>query len=372
MADPTISWVTMALLTPPLALKSEQLYRNLPQVNQELAAGSLPSLSIIVPARNEAANLRRLLPSLKSIVYPGQWEVIVVNDNSTDETSWVAKEYGVRVICLDDLPAGWLGKPHACHQGALASSGDWLLFTDADTIHEPCGPARAVTYALQHRLDGLSLFLDQITSGVLDRLGLQVAFAGLFSGLLTANPSYGSYDPIDGREKLFNGQYVLIRREVYEMSGGFTTVANESLEDLALGRQLRADGYQVSLARGERLASVQMYDDKTDLWQGLTRLGAGSFRWLGFSSILTALFIAGVMAPILALISSFSRQRNRKWALASWITVALGFIPWARRFGSTWLALLAPFGALLVQLSAIWGLAHRLAGRGIPWKGRSV
>ncbi len=378
MADFMINWVTMALLTPPLALRSEQLYRNLPQLNQEVAAGPLPSLSIIVPARNEAVNLRRLLPSLNLIAYPGPWEVIVVDDNSTDETPWVAKEFGVRVVCLDDLPAGWLGKPHASHQGALAASGDWLLFTDADTIHEPCGPAQAVSYALHHRLDGLSLFLNQVTSGVLDRLGLLVAFAGLFSGLLSTSLSHGSYDlpedgtPVDGRGRLYNGQYILIRREVYEASGGFSAVADESLEDLALGQQLRAKGYRVSLARGERLANVQMYADKSGLWQGLTRLGIGSFRWLGLSSILTALFITGVMAPILAMLSSLRKRRNRKWALVSWIVVAFGFVPWARRFGSTWLAILAPFGALLVQLSALWGLASRLAGRGISWKGRSV
>ncbi|MCB9419139.1 MAG: glycosyltransferase family 2 protein [Ardenticatenaceae bacterium] len=143
---------------------------------------NLPSVSIIVPARNEAANLPRLLPSLGRLEYPGPVEMIVVDDNSVDETAVMTQNAGVKLIQLDHLPEGWLGKPHACHHGAAEASGDWLLFTDADTEHTPDGLARAMQYALDHELDGLTFHLGHITNGWLDSVTLLAAFAGLFAG----------------------------------------------------------------------------------------------------------------------------------------------------------------------------------------------
>jgi chlorobactene glucosyltransferase len=349
----------MAILTGPLALYSDRRYRELPELPRQPVVHDLPELSIIVPARNEAINLQQLLPSLSAISYPGNWELIVVDDQSTDDTGCIARRLGAKVISLDDKPAGWTGKSYACHRGALAASGKWLLFTDADTVHHPCGPAQAVAYAECQGLDGLSIFFNQDSSGVLDRLALSVAFAGLFAGRRSGSPT-------------LNGQYILLRRDVYVRSGGFSAVGGESLEDLALGHHLRARNYRVQLFRSDTIASVKMYADTANLWQGLVRLGAGSLRWMGINSVITALFITGVMTPILAIISAFLLGRHRKMAITSWFVVALGFVPWARRFGSGWLALFAPFGGLMVQVAATWGLVRRLSGRGTYWKGRWI
>ena len=95
-------------------------------------------------------------------------EVIVVNDNSTDGTSFIARAYGAKVLCLKHLPDGWKGKPNACHRGAQAAQGQWLLFTDADTIPAPDSAAQAVNHVIQNRLDGLSLFLKQDCNGWID------------------------------------------------------------------------------------------------------------------------------------------------------------------------------------------------------------
>lgn len=349
----------MAFLAGPLALYSERRFRNLPILPQLDSPLALPALSIIVPARNESANLQQLLPLLTTTSYPGKLELIVVDDNSTDETACIANRYGARVIQLNDLPKGWSGKTYACHQGAMAASGEWLLFTDADTIHHPCGPAQAVAYSIVNGLDGLSIFLRQITSMGLDGLALMVAFAGLFAGLGADNA-------------IMNGQYILLRRDAYQSTGGFSSVAGESLEDLALGRLLLEKGYRVPLLRSDYAAQVQMYTDNSNLWQGLARFGAGSLRWLGARSLVTALFITGVMTPILALVTAFPLRQKRKWAVASWVMIALSFVPWARRFGSIRLAFLAPFGALFVQVASVYGLTRRLFGRGTIWKGRKV
>ena len=285
--------------------------------------------------------------------------MIVVNDNSTDETVNVARKLGAKVISLDGLPEGWSGKTYACHRGAEAATGDWLLFTDADTVHDPYGPACVVAYAESEGLDGLSLFIRQSTSGTVDSVALPVAFAGLFVGL-----SVG--------DAVLNGQYILLSRNTYTRSGGFATVAGEILEDIALGRYLAVSGYHVPLLRSDGVAFVRMYADGSALWQGLVRLGAGSLRWFGVRAILTAIFVTGVMAPILVLVTTVWQRRNRRWAVVSWVAVAASFVPWARRFGAVWAALLAPVGALLLQSAAVWGLISRLVGRDIPWKGRRL
>ncbi len=349
----------MAILAAPLAIVSESRYRSLPLIPNLESRDPLPSLSIIIPARNEAANLPGLLASLNAIVYPGPWEVIVVDDNSSDETACLAETFGARVVRLDHLPPGWLGKPHACHQGVQAASGEWLLFTDADTIHDPRGPASAVMLAEKGQLDGLSVFIRQIWSGSVDRLGLLAAFAGLF---LTLQPNEG----------VMNGQYILLRRAVYEASGGFRLVAREPIEDVALGRHLRTQGYRIPLFRSDDVATVRMYNDKKGMWHGLSRLGSGTLSWLGPAAIVTALFITGVMLPILALASALRRGRSRTLAILSWMAVAVGFVPWARRFGAIPLVPLVPFGALLIQAAGMWGLLGRLLGRRVRWKDRDI
>lgn len=348
----------MAGLTGPLALYSERRYQALPELPPSSTL-DLPSLSVVIPARNEADNLRKLLPSLALACYPGPLEMIVVDDNSVDATARIAGDLGARVISLTDMPEGWSGKTYACHRGAEAATGEWLLFTDADTLHYPGGLAQAVAYADCEGLDGLSLFLRPVTSGIADSLTLPVAFAGLFLG-------------VNASHSVLNGQYILLSRNVYTKSKGFAAVAGEAIEDLALGHHLRKSGFFVPLLRSEAVASVQMYSGAADLWQGLVRLGAGSLRWFGARAVLTTLFVTGAMAPVLALVATLWQHRKKRWAAISWAVVAAGFVPWARRFGAVWPALLAPVGALVVQVAAVWGLVRRLAGQGIPWKGRRV
>ena len=172
------------------SLWAERSYQAMPRLSHFAVRGPLPMLSIIVPARNEAHNLVHLLPSLQKLRYPGPMEVIVVDDNSTDGTSFVARAYGAKALCLNHLPDGWKGKPNACHRGARAAQGQWLLFTDADTIHQPDSAAQAVGHAIRNRLDGLSLFLRQDCSGWIDRLALTAAYAGLFLSLIHILPMW--------------------------------------------------------------------------------------------------------------------------------------------------------------------------------------
>lgn len=349
----------LALLSGPMAWFAERRYQALPALSPTPYQGLLPFLSVIIPARNESDNLKCLLPTLHCQQYNGRYEVIVVDDQSLDDTSAVAHQFNAIVIKGKPLPDGWLGKPYACHQGALAAQGEWLLFTDADTLHHPTGLARAVGHALENNLDGLSLFLEQETHGPADTLALMVAFTGMIASLPQENT-------------FLNGQHILLRRQVYFESGGFSAVAGEPLEDLALGHHLHAHNYRVPVMQGSNYASVRMYKDWRGLWQGLVRIGGGSLRWMGLRSLISVAFITVAVMPVFLLGMVIAGLLRVRWFFVGWLSAVLGFLSWGKRFGSYSWAFLAPLGALIVQVAATWGLVSRLIGRGFRWKGRIV
>jgi cellulose synthase/poly-beta-1,6-N-acetylglucosamine synthase-like glycosyltransferase len=353
-------WMTgFSFAVLPLMLRAEVMLRRMPELRPSYELHPLPPLSIIIPARNEEANLQRLLPSLAAQIYPGELEIIVVDDHSTDQTACVAARCGARLLCAPALLPGWGGKTNAAEYGASQAHGAYFLFTDADTCHEPLSAATAVAYAETKELDGLSIFLRQKSSGSLDKTVLMVAFAGLFAGMERSTP-------------LLNGQYLLLRRETYAASGGFAAVKGEMLEDLAYGRVLAESGFNVPLMRGEELAEVHMYRSLRDMWHGITRIGSGSLRNAGPTALIPALLITGLMMPIWALFFGRADARNnpRLWLL--WAGALGSFIPWGRRFGSPWQALFAPLAALFVQAASFYGLVARLLGHGLFWKGRKV
>jgi chlorobactene glucosyltransferase len=348
-------WLTAIIL----AWQAERNYCQLPVLQPVQNPAPLPTLSIIIPARNEARVLPRLLASLKDQQYPSKLEIIVVDDNSQDGTGEIAKSFGAKVIRLDELPPGWLGKPHACQRGAGMAAGDWFLFTDADTIHQPLSAASAVDFALRNNLNALSLFLKHITSGWYDAAVLGTAFTGLFAGWGTM-------------EDMFNGQFILVKRSLFESSGGFASVRQAAIEDVAFGRRLQSLGYEAPVLRGELLASVHMYRSLSQLWHGLTRLGSGALTRSIGSTIFMVIFIAQVTSPFIYFVLAMFGLLNWIYPLLAWLIVISMVSPWMRRIRSKWLAVFVPFGAMFIIFSAGWGVIQRLTGLGNYWKGRRV
>ena len=346
-------------ITIPLAWRAERAYQEMKELKVESNSIAMPNLSVIIPARNEAKALPALLNSFKGQHYPSSLEVIVVDDNSQDDTAKIAESLGAKVIRLTELSPGWLGKPHACQRGAESASGEWLLFTDADTIHQPEAVTSAVGHAIRNNLDGLSLFLGHITSGWTDAVVLGTAFTGLFAG-------WGSMT------NMFNGQFILVKKSVYSSSGGFASVRQAVVEDVAFGAHLQRLGYKTPVLRGESIASVHMYRNFSQLWHGLTRLGSGTLTRSPISTLLIVIFIAQLTLPLTYSLASLLGSLNWYLTFLAWVIVAMMVAPWMRRVRSVGMALFAPFGAFFIILAAVWGIFQRATGWGNIWKGRRV
>ncbi len=226
----------------------------------------IPDVSIIVPARNEEDSLGDCLNSLTA--QSGvTFEIIVVDDGSTDRTREVAQTFArVRVIFPAPLRANWTGKNNALVAGAKEAHAKWLLFTDADTMHLPGSLARALAEAKKESADLLSYSPAQVAVTFAERAVMSVIFAELAA----------QYPPRKVREQnsgitAANGQYILVRREAYDAVGGHAAVATEILEDVALAQLFRDAGKRVYFRYGGDAVRTRMYRTWEQLREGWTK-----------------------------------------------------------------------------------------------------
>lgn len=228
------------------------------------------------------------------------FEIIVVDDHSTDRTREIAGSFAkVRVIEARLLPEGWTGKNNAVATGAREARRQWLLFTDADTVHSPGSLARALAEAIQNKVDMLSYSPEQVTVGFWEMAVLPVVFAELARQYPPSKVS----DP-KSPEAAANGQYILIRRDTYDAIGGHAAVASEILEDVALARRVKASGYKLRFRYSESVRT-RMYRNFAQLREGWTknlallfpnpgRLAAKTLFWCGLSfALILVLAFAG-------------------------------------------------------------------------------
>ena len=324
-------------------------------------------MSVIVPARNEEACLGACLESLLS--QPGVTsEIILVDDASSDRTREIAGSFpSVRVVEAGTPGPGWTGKNNAMVAGARVAGGEWLLFTDADTVHKPGSLAGAVAEARRRGAALLSYSPEQEVHGFWEKAVMPVIFAELAT---TYRPSLVS-DPRSPAAAA-NGQYILISREAYDAIGGHATVRNALLEDVALARAVKASGRKIFFRYGADAVRTRMYRSFAQLREGWTKNLALLFpspsrlavlRMVEFLLIaggLIAAAVAGVRghfkpalaaAIVAALVYGFLLTRIRK-AHFSWEANALSLLG------------LPVFSYLLLQS---W-LSYRKGS--VRWKGR--
>ena len=326
-------------------------------------------VSIIVPARNEEACLAACLESL--VAQTGiAHEIIVVDDDSTDRTAEIARSFpGVELIPAGSLPDNWTGKNNAMSAGAKAANTKtkWLLFTDADTVHQPGSLARAVAEAEQHGAALLSYSPAQEVHGFWEKAVMPVIFAEL----ATTYPPQAVNDPASPIAAA-NGQYLMISREAYDAVGGHSTIAADLLEDVALARLVKRSGRTIFFRYAADAVRTRMYRSFAQLREGWTKNLALLFprpRALAFLRSAEFLLIIGNLAA--AIWAELSGRPNLALQ-TSLLTVIL--------FGWVWMRIRKAHFSALSSLAAILGLpmfsyllwkSVTLGKKGgITWKGR--
>ncbi len=357
------------------AWRAERNYQTLPEVlpieeQNALSDESYPGVSVIIPARNEEANLPRVLESLVRQDYP-LFEIVVVDDASTDSTAAIVGRYanpGVRLIPIKGPPANWTGKNFACWQGAKESIYPWLLFLDADTELAPSALRSSLAFALKHDIHALSLFARQRCETFWERLLLPFAYQQYFVGVHAQR----IHQP--KRTALANGQYFLIERRVYQQAGGHAATAESIIDDVALAARLKESGVIPFACRGEQLVAVRMYTSLTEI---ITGFGKNSYLFLR-QSPLTGIQTAvstSLAASVLLLFIDAVRKRSPFTfgvALLAYLVQSLGLGTWLRRFKINMrYTLLAPLAALVFLMIALNSMLRVLTGRALVWKGRS-
>jgi len=226
-------------------------------------------VSAIIPARNEEAAIARAVESVAA--QPEVGELIVVNDQSTDRTAAILAELAaripkLRILATDMLPSGWTGKNYALSIGAAAAKEDWLLFTDADTYHLPGSTTRALADAAEHDAVLVSYSPEQEMETFWERALIPRVY-----WMLSQRYSFENVNNPAMPDAAANGQFLLIRRDVYTSVGGHAPIAHEILEDVALARPVKQAGHRLYFGAGVGIVRTRMYRSFSDLWQGWTK-----------------------------------------------------------------------------------------------------
>jgi len=342
--------------------------------------GEPPLISVVIPARNEERNLRRSLQAILGQSYP-KYEIVVVDDRSTDATPHIltelrAADSRLKVVHGADLPAGWAGKPHALVQGVAAAHGEWLCFLDADTFAHPDLLVLTYRLAAKHGADLFTILTRQELGSFWEQAILPLVFLGLSFGF----PAERVNDP-SKPDAISNGQFILIKRRVYEAVGGHTAVKDRVDEDKAIAMLVKGAGFRLVLADGRQVASTRMYTSLSEMWEGWTKniyLGLLDRLWLLSFGALLGLFVS-ILLPVW-LVGGLVWLAVGGGSAAMVVTIEAGvlwgYLLWKRlqacRYFSIpgWYAFTFPLGAFIFTAMMLASAFNVISGRGVSWKGR--
>lgn len=330
---------------------------------------SPPQLSVIVPARNEADHLRGAATSILRQDYPAL-ELILVDDRSTDDTGAIMAELAaahpdrVRVVTIEQLPPGWLGKNHALWAGACRATGAWLLFTDADVVFEPGCFRQAIAYAEAYDLDHLALYPQVEAEGY----WLEAFVSFFVYGFLSGSRPYLVTDPRSD-VGIGIGGFNLLRRTAYETIGTHQAISLRPDDDLRLGRRVKLFGLRQGLVFGVDLARVEWYPTLTAAIVGVEK---GMFPGLDYSLVKTAASIGFLWSTMILPYPAVWRARglDRRLLLAS-IGVHTANYLYANRLRGRSVYRLAPalpLTGLILTYMVLRSAYLALAQRGIRWR----
>ncbi len=358
------------------ALRGMPTLPDLTKFSSEPAApsdSSAPDLTVVVPACNEEASIAATLHSLLSSTGL-RLEILAVNDRSTDRTGermdQVAAEaagsngpHTLRVIHISELPAGWLGKPHAMAQAAHQATSPWLLFTDGDVLFDPHALKLALRYAQVEPADHMIL----VPTLILKTLGETTMLAAMS---VLGGWTIRLWKVADPRARDFIGVggFNLIRREVYEHLGGFEALRMEVLDDVRLGWLVKRGGYRQHAVVGPGLVRIRWLQGALGVIRLAEKNGFAVLRYrIGLMALACVGVAAQIVVPLLAIAAG-------GWALAAglltYASIALTY--WANRRvtkASPWLAIFFAPAASVVIYAGLRSMVLALVRSGVDWRG---
>jgi Glycosyl transferase family 2 len=322
-------------------------------------------VSIIVPARNEETSLADCLGTLVGQA-GASYEIIVVDDDSTDRTRAIAESFPVRVLTAGPLPEGWSGKCNAAWSGAKIAQGQWLLFTDADTKHAPNSIATGLQEAKDSAADLLSYSPEQEVASLAERALMPV----IFGELATTYPPKDVSDP-SSSVAAANGQYMLIRREAYHAIGGHAAVATAILEDVELAKRAKQAGHKLTFHFSD-VVTTRMYRSFGEMWEGWTKNLALLFpnaRGLAMRRVIE--FVVIIVAAAFAVAAALQDEKLAA-VIAAAVTVQwlYLFFKRVRLAHFDWLSNVLSLFGLPLFAALLWNseVSHRRGS--VCWKGR--
>lgn len=334
-----------------------------------------PSISCVVPARNEERNIGRCLEGLSAQNYPA-FEIVVVDDDSSDDTPailsrWQARDNRIRVVHTGGKPPGWNGKQNACYKGAQAASNDWLCFMDADTYAEPSLLRQTMAFALANNIDMLTMQPWYVMGSFWERTVLPSAL----SGILYIFPPHKVNDPAHPMA-IANGQFIMMPRAVYEAIGGHEAVRDRMMDDFPLAEHVKGLGYRLYMVDGSQVMRVRLYHNLGEIWAGALKTAVditggwritimavliNLFTHVGSIALLAWAIVLGSV-PIIAI----SAGTAALWAVYNAMVCVQGFrVP--APYG-----LLYPLAGVISSAILLDGMARLLTGRSVRWKDREL
>ncbi len=327
-----------------------------------------PRVSVIMAARDEADRIGPALASRLSDTYP-RLELVLVDDRSSDGTGraaeWIAgHDPRFKLARVDELPTGWLGKVHALDVGVKASSGDYLLFSDADVTVEPDTLRRAVELCEREGIDCLALVPEYRSSSVL----VDAVWVVFLRAMSLALDYRKLPDPQSPKTALGSGAFTLVRREAYERTPGFEHLRMETGDDMALAVMIKRAGGRCDAVLGVGCASVAMYDSPRAFMRGIEKNGSTTAFDPWRTTLAVAAFALLDLAPLVALAA------GPWWVRA--VGVVASAVAWAGNVGVLWdtcriwrPALLWPVGTVLFAAGMIRSTLLALRRGGVTWRG---
>lgn len=367
------AWVVTLLWTAVIAYALRKL-PEIPDVRDAKYAAPIadpPLISVIVPARDEAANIEATLRSL--LATEGvRLEIIAVNDRSTDATGAIMDRVAAEtlppektlvVLHVTELPQGWMGKTHAMVAATARAAASWLLFTDGDVLFAKDSLLRAMNFAEAECADHAIIFPTLILHGFGERMML-----GFFHALSALFSRFWRIPLADARESVGVGAFNLIRAEAYRKIGGFESLRMEVLEDLRLGVEVKRHGLRQRVAFGRDLVRVRWVVGATGAVRNITKNVFAAFRFrIRLTLCAGAALAVFCLGPIAAL-------AGNGWMRASGLLVLLMLFllyRYYRRYTgiAAWYALTSPLATCLTLYAIVRSTALTLLRGGVLWRG---